>query len=376
MNPIREKWPGEMTDRERFVAQMHRRPVDRCFNMEFGYWRECFDQWALFREHGITTNAEADHFFSFDRIDQVAGNTWLHPQFEEKVIGETEQTRIVQNAEGLTGEVPRDGHSTIPHFTDSQIKRPEDWEKVRDERLRLDDPARIIDIDDVRRRKGLTDGDRDYPLGVGCGSMIGKIRNLLTVEGLAYAVFDYPEMVEDMVETVCRLVEHSLDQLLPHIDFDFATGWEDISCNTGPLVSMGFFEQVIVPRYKRIGEKLANAGVDVWYTDSDGDVRPLIPGFLSAGLNTMFPWEINGSGHPGAALELWGSELRIMGGVDKMQLAAGREAIDRYLESLVPHVEGGGFIPFCDHRCPPNVDPDDYLDYLDRKRDLFGMKQR
>ncbi len=52
-----------------------------------------------------------------------------------------------------------------------------------------------------------------------------------------------------------------------------------------------------------------------------------------------------------------------MGGVDKMALGAA-EAIKSYLESLTPLVERGGYIPFCDHRCPPNVDPDDYVYYL------------
>ena len=33
----------------------------------------------------------------------------------------------------------------------------------------------------------------------------------------------------------------------------------------------------------------------------------------------------------------------------------------------------GGFIPFCDHRCPPNVNPADYLYYLDLKEKLFGL---
>ena len=38
ITPSRAKWPGTMTDRERFNNQMHYQPVDRCFNMEFGYW--------------------------------------------------------------------------------------------------------------------------------------------------------------------------------------------------------------------------------------------------------------------------------------------------------------------------------------------------
>ena len=78
--------------------------------------------------------------------------------------------------------------------------------------------------------------DRDYPLGVWTGSMIGKIRDMLTFEGLAYAIYDYPAMVEDMVETACQLVENSLDQILPHFQFDYASGWEDICYKAGPIV--------------------------------------------------------------------------------------------------------------------------------------------
>ena len=44
VTPCRDKWTGTMTDRQRFNNQMHYRPVDRCFNMEFGYWQENFSQ--------------------------------------------------------------------------------------------------------------------------------------------------------------------------------------------------------------------------------------------------------------------------------------------------------------------------------------------
>ncbi|MBS3733614.1 MAG: hypothetical protein KGY99_01665 [Phycisphaerae bacterium] len=371
--PCRDKWASEMTDRERFRRQMHHEPVDRCFNMEFGYWRENFQQWPIFRDNGITNNDEAHRFFNFDVMHAVGEpcGAWMHPPFAEEVIAETATKKVIRNGDGLTAEVFKDAHSSIPHFSDSSIKTPDDWQRVKDERFRVDDPARTVDVDEIKRAHP---PDRDYPLAVHCGSMIGKVRDMLTIEGLAYAAFDYPDMVEDMVETCCQLVERFLDQVLGAVDFDLAAGWEDISCNTGPLVSMDFFTNVVVPRYKRIGAKLRAGGVDIWYTDSDGDVRPLIPGFLSAGLNTMFPFEINGCGHPGAVLDTYGPELRIMGGMDKMKLRAGRDATKQYLESLVPYVKRGGFIPFCDHRCPPDVDPDDYRYYLDLKEDLLGMR--
>ncbi len=44
-----------------------------------------------------------------------------------------------------------------------------------------------------------------------------------------------------------------------------------------------------------------------------------------------------------------------------------------YMKTLVPLVERGGYIPFCDHRCPPDVKPENYLYYLDLKEEMFGM---
>ena len=369
--PCRPKWKGTMSDRERFNAQMHYKPFDRCFNMEFGYWEENFREWDIFVRNGITNNEEADRFFNFDVICTTGGVVWMHPPFETRVIQETETTRILQNADGLLAEVPKDGHDTIPHYLKSSVVTPDDWKRVKEERFRRDDPRRRINVEAIRKAHPPT---RDYPLGVWTGSMIGKIRDMLTFEGLAYACYDYPDMVEDMVETACVLVEDALDQLLPHLDFDFAAGWEDICFKNGPIVSVDFFRNVVVPRYKRIHRKLQAAGISLWWVDCDGDVRPLLPYFLESGINCLFPFEVNGCAHPAELLNQYGRELRIMGGVDKIELAKGPAAIKRYLETLVPLVERGGYIPFCDHRCPPNVKPADYLYYLDLKEQMFGWK--
>lgn len=371
IKPCRPKWKGTMTDRERFVNQMHYKPIDRCFNMEFGYWNENFTEWQIFRDNNIKNNWEADLFFNFDLIGHVHGNVWLSPPFEQKVIEETATTKIMQNTDGLIGEMPKDGHSTIPHFTKSSIITPDDWKRCKEERFRVDDPARKVDI---KKYKEWFPENDDRPLGVVVGSMIGKIRDMLTFEGLAYACFDYPEMVEDMVETSCLMVENMLDQVLPHFKFDFASGWEDICFKNGPIVTVDFFKNVVMPRYKRISKKLHAHGIDLWWIDCDGDVRPILPYFLEGGVNCLFPFEVQCCCHPGELFKEYGKELRIMGGVDKIEMAKGPEAIKKYLNSLVPLVERGGYIPFCDHRCPPNVKQEYYLYYLDLKEQMFGMK--
>ena len=371
--PIREKWKSSMTDRERFNRQMHYQSVDRSFNMEFGYWDENFVEWDIFANNGIKNNDEADIFFSFDRIESIGGATFMSPPIEERVVEVRDNKRIIINQDGLLAEIlPEGSGSTIPRFIKASVTTPEDWKEMKEKHFDINHSGRVINIEEIKKRIPPDEG-RDFPLGISCGSMIGKIRDMLTFEGLAYAIYDYPEMIEDMVETVCLIVEDSLDQLLPHFKFDFASGWEDICFNHGPIVSPDFFKEVVVPRYKRINKKLKTHGIDIWYTDCDGDVRLLLPSFLECGINCLFPYEVNSCTHPGELLDQYDGCLRIMGGVDKMRLGEGQQAIKKYLQSLEKHVAKGGYIPFCDHRCPPNVTPADYLYYLDLKEKMFGM---
>lgn len=149
ITPIRNRWKGTMTDRERFNRQMHYMSVDRCFNMEFGYWDENFTVWPMFRENGIQNNEQADRFFQFDDIRVVHGKTFMHPPFEERVVEETPTTLIKMNSEGLLAEVPKDRHDTIPHYIKASVVTPDDWKRVKEERFRVDDPARTLDVQQI-----------------------------------------------------------------------------------------------------------------------------------------------------------------------------------------------------------------------------------
>ena len=104
--PCRPKWKGTMTDRQRFNNQMHYRPVDRCFNMEFGYWQENYEQWPIFTQNHIRHEWEANQFFNFDDIRCVWGNSWIHPGFPDTVVSETATTKTLMNGDGLLAEVP------------------------------------------------------------------------------------------------------------------------------------------------------------------------------------------------------------------------------------------------------------------------------
>ena len=60
----------------------------------------------------------------------------------------------------------------------------------------------------------------------------------------------------------------------------------------------------------------------------------------------------------------------MMGGINKLELAKGKAAIDAELESKLPHVlSSGGYIPTCDHMVPPDVSWKDFCYYRERVSD-------
>jgi hypothetical protein len=99
--------------------------------------------------------------------------------------------------------------------------------------------------------------------------------------------------------------------------------------------------------------------------DSDGDVRKLIPLFLEGGVDGLLPFECQ------AGMDIV-SILIIAGGIDKRQIALGREAIDKELERKLPVMfKSGGYLPSLAHHVPPDISYDDFCYYVERVRGLY-----
>ncbi len=364
---------GGETLRERFRKTMHYETPDRLPNLEFGYWTETLPAWheqGLPRE--IDNESRACEYFG---IESTRGSPvrvgFMGEMLPEETIEETDEYRIYRDGLGVVLKQPKDGHSTIPQHISFPLKDAESWAWFRDRLM----PDGRVPGDMAERAKELNVAD--VPVTVRFGSLLGWIRNWMGFEEFAVATLERPEFLEEMIEhltvmLVTVLGEAAAAGLRP----DAAAGWEDICFNSGPICGVRFFEEVAVPRYVRIAEAIHAMGCDIIYTDCDGDVSDLVPGFLKAGVNCMFPVEVNGGSDPVRLRERHGRDLRLLGGVDKMKLAAGPKAIEAELMRLLPVVEDGGFIPHCDHRCPPTVSLEDYKFYLDLKRDLYACGKR
>ena len=373
-----------MNLRDRFLAVFHYEKVDRLPDFEFGYWKETLERWA--REghvpkeivegggslEGEDFHARGENFFGFERRRLVPVETDLYPPLERKLLEETEKYVKVRNERGIVCRELKK-HETMPDWIEFPVKDREDFENWK-EKFDPSDPGRYPDDWELLARAYR---NRDYPLGIKCGSLYGWLRYWMGFERLSRAFVKEPDLVEDMmefltghiVEVVSRTLE-KLEQL--EVGLDFSTWWEDMCYNKGPLISPDAFERLMVPRYRRIVSVLEDYGIDIHYVDSDGNIEELVPLWLKAGINCMFPLEAAHT-DPKDLRERFGKRLLLMGGVDKRALIDGsRRAINRELARLQPLMERGGFIPHLDHRVPPDVEFDSYEYYIRRKREMLG----
>ena len=182
-------------------------------------------------------------------------------------------------------------------------------------------------------------------------------------------VMDLGEVVS--LNSVTLQASHAVRE----VKFGCAAMWEDMCFNHGPMLQPKYFEKWMVPRLKRITGFLAENGCDIVYVDCDGNINELVPLWLEAGVNCMLPLEIAGGTDPVKLRKKYGHDILLVGGVDKTRLLAGKEEIKKEIQRLKPVVEDGGYIPHLDHLCPPDVTLENYLYYLQVKRDVFGIPE-
>jgi hypothetical protein len=365
-----------MNDRERFIATMRYEQRDRVPICDFGFWDETIDEW---HQQGLPPlvdgqdrGAQASAYFGMDTWSGGPGiNVGLCPGFESKVIEDRGDHEVVQQSDGVR-VLQRKRMSSIPQHEGHLLVDRASWEQHYKPRLDPNHPDRYPDWNKV----STVWHDPAYPTPrtVAGGSLYGWIRNWMGMENVSYLTHDDPKLFAEMVETIadCILGCHRI--AFEHgARFDACSMWEDMCYNAGPLLGPDLFKQVLVPQYQRITAQLREHGCAIIYLDSDGDIAQLIEHWLGAGVNCLFPIEVGTWGTDAVALrKQYGKDLLMMGGFNKHILARTEAEIQAEVHRLAPLVDEGGFIPFCDHRVPPDVPLSNYLFYLQTIRTVWG----
>ena len=366
-----------MTPPARPLATLRIQPVDRVPAHEFGAWEQTVTRWHREGLPEWATGAwEAINVYFHTDDVEYGPSPWvdihLRPPFEYKVLEEKGDRIVVQDGDGAVAEMLRpEVGASIPRYLRHALETRQDWERIRDERLNPDDPGRVPDNLDELCRQSL---NADYPISLGCGSVYGWLRNWMGVERISIAIMEDTAWVVEMMSHLTELKMTLFARLAGKCRIDLGTWWEDMCFNKGPLVSPGWFEEHMVPQYRRVTDFLRReCACEFNMLDCDGNTHALIPGWLEGGINVMFPVEVAHT-DPCRIRAEFGTRAPMRGAFDKRALIAGKEAIDREFTRLRPLLEGGGFIPHTDHLVPPDVPWEHYCYYRARKCEFIGKR--
>ena len=343
-----------MNSRERYWATTHYAERDRLYHWEMGPYEETIRLW---HEQGLPANDNWYNYGGYDGFGVAPPNPGLIPGFEYKVLEKTEGYEIYQDGDGvIKKKIENVIYPAMPQYLEYPLKGREQWDDFR-KRLNPNDPARFpADWENMKKNYA----NRDYPLGVNCGSIFGWLRNWMGVEGISYQIYDDRAFIEQAAEEMADFFVAFLDKALTGIEYDFALFWEDMAYKSASLISPKCYREIFVPQYRRITDKLRGAGIDTMMLDSDGNVEELIPIWLDLGINFIYPMEVAAGMDVVALRKKYGKELIIGGGMDKRILASTKQAIKDMVEEKIPMMRDGGYVPGCEHAMPPDISWENY----------------
>ena len=356
-----------MNNRERAMNILHFRSADRMLAVHFGYWRQLLYEWA---EQGKISRELADAWHDSNEadkeLDRIIGwdFNWattkgsrnrLMPAFEEKVLEVLpDGTRRVQTSNGVIERI-KPGVVSIPSEDDYLLKDREAFETLFKPKMQFS-PERV-NLDYYKHFNETRPTDR--PIGLSVGSILGQIRDITTLAGMGYLLYDEDEdLFADIVDTYAEMQYQCVKAILETgAKFDFAHYWEDICYKSGPLISPAKFEELCGKHYRKRNELLHSYGIDIISLDCDGVVGKLLPTWVSTGVNTMFPIEIGVWGDQfEQARATYGRDVLGVGGMDKTAFRRDRAAVDAEIARMQRLSDLGGFIPCPDHRLMPGSD--------------------
>lgn len=292
--------------------------------------------------------------WDFNWYHTVGANNGLLPPFEHKVL-ETlpDGTMRVQNGDGMIERI-RPGVTSIPSEDDYLLKDRAAFEELYRSKMQFD-PSRVNydyfrTFNETRRK--------DIPIGLHLGSVLGNIRNIVSVIGMSYLMYDEDEdLFADIVDTYADMQYKCAEEILKTgAKFDFGHYWEDICFNSGPLLSPEIFDELCRKHYKKRNDLCHKYGIDIISLDCDGVTEKLLPTWFETGVNTMFPIEVGTWGDQfEAARNKFGRGMLGVGGMDKTVLRKDRAAVDAELERMRRLASLGGFLPCPDHRLMPGT---------------------
>jgi uroporphyrinogen decarboxylase len=354
-----------MTHKERMLNALNRKPVD-ALPCGDGLWGETTRKYVA---EGKLKERE-DHAIHFDMSWRGAG--WLNStadlDFKEKILEETEETKLVLTGNGATLRWWKNKAGTPEHVAFNVTERPAWEEQIKPHLLKLD--RRRIDFDGYRKTRALAAVEnRAF-----CWSGVAPFEQMHPMcghENMLMGMALDPDWVKDMVMTYARFTLMHLEELFAEAGTpDFMFFYEDMGFKEKPFMSPDMYREIMLPGHKLLFDFAHSKGMKV-VVHSCGYVEPFVPGLIDAGMDCLQAMEVKAGMDLPNLCAKFGDRISFFGGIDIRVIASNdRSRIDEELNrKIIPVLEkGAGYILHSDHSIPPEVEHDTLHYFFDHGR--------
>jgi len=162
----------------------------------------------------------------------------------------------------------------------------------------------------------------------------------LGTENFCLALYDNRPFVEEVLDRYVDWMVVVAERVCA-MGFDVFVSTDDMAFNTDPFFSPAVFRDLVLPRYRRVAEKITIP----WFIHSDGNILPFVDDLLSTGVIGLHPNE-KGAVDIRQVKRTYGDRACVLGNVDLNLLGMGSpEAVDQEVRELIRDVgPGGGYI--------------------------------
>jgi len=179
-----------------------------------------------------------------------------------------------------------------------------------------------------------------------------------SLQAACLALVQQPRMVGTLIQKTTDFYCVCLKRVLSKVSVDYASFYEPIASNTGPVISPAMFERFAMPGYRKVIELLKKYHVRLRvFCTTGGRLTSLLPSLIDAGINCLWISNIRSTGMQYPALRRqFGSDIALIGGIDATALTRDEAAVRRTVEETVPILlDGGRYLPCLDDRPRSNV---------------------
>ena len=361
-----------LTSRERMVRILKRRPVDRIGLYE-SFWGDTQKKWST-EGHVGSEESLHDHF-GMDIRESWAFNMVADLDFEEEIVEETEETKLVRSGNGALLRWHKQ-HASTPEHVDFLVKERAAWEEhIRPHLINADAYRRRINFEGYREVKSHC--EREQLFFVWSGVNVFELMH--PVCGHEYMLMGMaldPDWVRDMCTVYAELTIHLMEILFAEEGApDGIWFYEDMGFKERPFMSPAMYQEIIFPAHKRTFDYVHSRELPI-IIHSCGFVEPLVPGLIEAGMDCLQAMEVKAGMDLVRLKKAYGDRIAVIGGMDVRTLVANdRKAIQAELDRKLPvAMEDGGYCLYSDHSIPDQVEYETYQFFVERGLEMGTYK--